>query len=253
MTTLRILALLTTMGAPPALFCATSVAAASRPLAEPALHVSAASAPSARECAVLPRRNLRVRLTSPDEVASVMPAVALQITRLWAAEGVQIQWHDGKGVGGDPWAEVDVWIAMVPELDTAPRGQVLGIVQFDRGIPMRLVRVSIDAVLLWLQRQRRELLDAPDPRLPVIRSAPPPKLAEALAYVGAHELGHYLLASRRHAPNGLMRSVYYHPELLDVPHLWALDARSREVLQGRILQGESCEQRRVAHDRDRNW
>jgi hypothetical protein len=223
-----------------ALVMAAPVAATSLSAAESTSRESTINAPTLRECAVLPRRNLRVRLTSPLERASLIPEVAVQIGRLWAPEGVQIQWIQGMSSSGDPWIGVDVWIAMVRELDTEPRGDVLGIVQFDRGIPRRLVRVSIDAVLLWLQRAPTKRRYVPASRLPGGEPAAPQQLATALAYVGAHELGHYLLATRHHARRGLMRAVFEHPELLDAPDLWALDARSRSLLRGRISQGESC-------------
>ena len=246
MTATTIRAVLTAIGVGLALLCAVPSAAGVPPLAETTLHMATPTGATARECAVFPRRTLRVRLTSAaDEFASVMPAVGMHIASFWSLEGVQIQWTQGDA--GEHRADADVRIAIVRELDTAPRGQVLGIVQFDRGIPLRLVRVSLNAVILWLQRQRARQLKAPVLLLPPTLSGAPPKLAEALAYVGAHELGHYLLASRRHAASGLMRSVYEHPELLDVPHVWQLDPGSREVLQGRILQGETCDQRRAAH------
>ena len=233
----------TPVGVALAFLCALPNAAAFPPATRTAFHASAPTAPTARECEVLPRRNLRVRLTSAaGEFAWAMPAVARHIAGFWAVEGVQIQWIAGES--SEQHAEVDVWIAILRELDTAPRGQVLGIVQFDRGLPLRLVRVSLNAVILWLQRQRARQLDAPALLLPPTLSGAPPKLAEALAYVGAHELGHYLLASRRHAARGLMRSVYDQPELLDVSHVWRLDASSRKVLQRRMRDGGACSERR---------
>jgi len=86
----------------------------------------------------------------------------------------------------------------------------LGAITFaDDGTPYSIVTVFFDLLLRSLGLAR--IGDAGEDRWPAeLRQR---VVGRALGRVIAHEIGHYLLASRRHSSNGLMRAVQPYREL----------------------------------------
>ena len=66
-------------------------------------------------------------------------------------------------------------------------------------------------------------------------------LRRALGYVVAHEIGHVLLASKEHGPEGIMRASYVDVKELDAqaPRM-TLDNRARERLRLRMAGLATC-------------
>jgi hypothetical protein len=71
------------------------------------------------------------------------------------------------------------------------------------------------------------------------RLAPEVVLSRSLGFAAAHELGHFMLASKSHAPSGLMQAEYWRPTELTTRHA-GLDADSRQRLQVRLSAGSRC-------------
>jgi hypothetical protein len=60
-------------------------------------------------------------------------------------------------------------------------------------------------------------------------------LARALGRAAAHELGHYLLASREHSSHGLMRARFSAAELIrDDAAAFQLEDQARDTLTARL-------------------
>lgn len=203
------------------------------------LTVAAADNPA---CTLQTTHTLRARLTISSGVAEhAGPIVRRAIEDAWRPEGLTFQWvTEG---GDDTWRGVDVWIAAVHGMKSSEEAAVMGIAQFEGDVPLRLIRVSIDAVVGWI---RQHQMAAPGAQ------APPPRdtvdgdllVAQTLGYAAAHEVGHFVLASRTHASSGLMQAVQRAPAMLNRPSTWRLDAVSRVRLQQR-LHGSECNNSRT--------
>jgi hypothetical protein len=101
----------------------------------------------------------------------------------------------------------------------------LGAIAFaEDGMPFRQVTVFFDRLLRCIKHER--LGDVAEERWP-------PEMRErivgrALGRVIAHEIGHYLLATRTHSSSGLMRPVQPFYELFALPHAGFLLSRGDE-------------------------
>jgi hypothetical protein len=105
------------------------------------------------------------------------------------------------------------------------RPSILGAINFDDdGTPYSIVTVYLDLILRSVGMAK--LGDVGEDRWP-------PELRErvvgrALGRVIAHEIGHYLFASRQHSSNGLMRRVQSFFELFGEPDSGFLLSRADE-------------------------
>jgi hypothetical protein len=154
------------------------------------------------------RRQLRVRLVPAKGVSEGMLApVQVEVVELWRPYGVDIVWEE-EWREGDSRPKPDLFVFFVDrELDRriVHRGATaVAWILFIEGSPRELVNVSVAAA--------RRLLDATqwlDER--PVRVAP---LSVQERLIGtmigralAHEIGHYLLASSKHAEEGLMKPL----------------------------------------------
>jgi len=153
------------------------------------------------------RHRLRVRLVPAKNVSEGMLApVQEEVVELWRPYGVDIVWEE-EWREGDPRPKPDLFVFFVDrELDKRINQGATAVawILFLEGSPRELINVSVGAA--------RRLLDATpwlDER--PVRMAPI-SVQERLigTMVGralAHEIGHYLLASRTHADEGLMKPL----------------------------------------------
>ena len=146
-----------------------------------------------------------------DVTRRTMELMRTEIERIWRPYGVAIEWEASALGGPDRQLHVTIGDA---ELDVRAQssGQLpLAWILFTTPTrPLSEIRVSVNAarflvaavrigwkpITSWPGRMREELL------------------GRALGRSVAHELGHYLLASRRHTETGLMRAVFRPNDLL---------------------------------------
>jgi hypothetical protein len=182
---------------------------------------------------------LRVRLTVDAESARAftLPVRAI-VEEVWRPAGLTIAWVDE----GAAWEGTDFWLALLHGMKPAG-GEVIGRVQFDRGIPQPLARISIDDAVLWTRRYRASLLAT---TMMALNSggADDVRLVERLmGYAAAHEVGHFVLASKAHAANGIMQSTFRNGASLALADLWRLDGAN--LLRFHARQSDSCAAKRA--------
>ena len=201
----------------------------------------AAAGPAPRRCSDAPSAVTRVWLTTvgstPPRNFDVAKAV---VDRAWQPAGMTFHWLPSSPARR--LEDVDVTIMIEePPLRDAPQG-ALGAVRFVQGNPQKFVRVSTGAIAAWLRARMvesqlwpREAFFLGNPRVSL-------KLDRALGHVIAHEIGHVLLADKRHSREGVMRASYAHVrELDDDAPLMSLDDGARERLRLRLAGLALCD------------
>lgn len=221
-------------------------------LAEPLARFGAAASPAAAAdtlagpvpaavCQVLPRTQMRLRLSLFDEGDRLnADAISQHASEIWRAEGLSFEWLP---LDAPPsWTNLDVWVQI-------RRGPVvgaessIGAVRFQGQVPSKLIQVSIEntakrVVANLSARWRIELgaffsLEVADSRQ---------VLERALGYAVAHELGHYVLATKDHAGSGLMRQSFDPAaDLAPASKDATLDPKNRDRLRQRIDLAGQCQ------------
>jgi hypothetical protein len=196
------------------------------------------------DCHVLPRTEMVVRLTVNSPLITDQGAAIRQVvSEIWAGEGILIRWVANSVK--PTWAGLDAWIVAGHQSVHASKPTALGAVQFGAdGLPGRLLRLSVDAVETWVMTWGAAQHGVEHARHFRRTLAPEALLSRALGFAAAHELGHFMLASKSHASAGLMQASYWRPNELTLRYA-TLDADSRERLQVRLAAGSRC---RVAAD-----
>src|SRR5262245_21060239 len=91
-----------------------------------------------------------------------------------------------------------LWLLITDRINTINDGASLGWIEFVDGRPSNHITVSTGAAAALLTKSRWNGLPKTVQRTFLLR---------AMTRAIAHELGHYLLASREHTPHGLMRGL----------------------------------------------
>lgn len=204
--------------------------------------VSDTGAAHASDCLTLPKGRMRVHVTAISaDVPSAEPTIRAVVARVWAREGIAIDWlsrQDARTL-----EDADAWI-VARHNDTIERSPTtLGAAAFVGDEPRPVVRLSIDAVIRWLGRS---VTGRPTPGSVAgfgwfAMDDRDTRVAEALGYVAAHELGHLWLGTREHSRDGLMRPTLDSLATLnDDPRESALDKRNRERLADRLASSSAC-------------
>lgn len=188
-------------------------------------------------CSEVPAAVLRARLTvATGPFESAVPVIREVVDEVWRNAGLTIVWPDSSGENA--WDDIDVWIAVIYGVPSTAGKGAMGFVRFHDGVPSPLLQISIDVALAWVMRHHAAVFKvspssiSPTAMLPVV--------GRALGYAAAHEIGHFVLASKAHASTGLMRPNYQRPSDLWNRSAWQLDARSRATLSERLRQRCGC-------------
>lgn len=222
------------------------------PLAVDAPSLRSPAEVPAAECVALPRPTMRIRLILERDVPTNLRApLETVIADVWRDEGIQIQWLPGAAAGqGDP--STNIWLRITAKtIDTRRQpAPTLGHVRFMDGVPHSHVVVSWQAVQDWVRMQRDRMfgnhfVGAPHAGLRI--AGFDAFAVRALGYAAAHEVGHFVLASRGHDRDGLMRPDIGPMVAGDsTPADLRLAPASRETLRSRLLRGAECPQLRSA-------
>jgi hypothetical protein len=165
---------------------------------------------------------LRVRLTVDPDWRAAAPTIRAIVDDTWQSAGLPIEWVEA-GAG------VDLSIAVVHQLKG--RDGVLGGLMFHRDRPTALAGVSIEAVREWVDAYRMRLFRI---TMSTARVDDFALVARGLGFAAAHEMGHYVLASRAHASRGVMQATLRDADLLKSSR-WTLDAGNQERLCERLI------------------
>lgn len=205
--------------------------------------------PAETACAALPRPEMRIRLVvEPAVPPNVRSEVEAAVTAVWRGEGLRLTWLP-EAVAGQAGPMTNVWLRVVarPLDDVRARtAHPLGVVRFVGDIPRQDVVVSYGAVRDWARRERdrRFLVVFPGmTRLASLEFGGFEWLARrALGLAAAHEIGHYVLASKTHDASGLMRRDLEPRTVAAVEHRdHHLSVTSRHRLAGRLASAAACQ------------
>jgi hypothetical protein len=171
----------------------------------------------------------------PDASAEIQRMVAV----LWAEEGLTFSWLVDNATPYS-WQGLHAWIVVGHDPAHVGNPAAIGSVIFDRdGVPSRLIRLSVEAAQEWVVADESRRLKSHQLFTRLRLRAPIHRTARALAMAAAHEVGHFLLASKEHAPSGLMQATHRHPDRLTDADL-RLDGASRRRLQARLDAAARC-------------
>lgn len=199
-------------------------------------------------CAVLPRPTMHIRLVlEPGVPEDLRAQVETTVATIWRGEGLAIEWLPYELPGqADP--RTSLWLTVTTRWIGDPgRGPdtTLGIVRFLGGVPHHNVLVSWTAIRDWARTARDRQFSAtfvgvsPDASLEFGGFEGLARRAVALA--AAHEVGHFILASKTHDKTGLMRRELMLRTVAAVEHRdHSLSDGSRHRLQDRLAQGATC-------------
>ena len=178
-----------------------------------------------------------------DLPPALVRSVLAEADALWRASGFRFEWRivlDGP-VPDDiesvvtPLPTPRVVIGDERGMDVGPDERPLGWVVFDSGsIPEQRIHVS-RANALWLLDRSRGVVGPLDKMPPLQRQL----LARAMGRALAHELSHYLLASKQHTGNGLMRARQSAASLFGTHRVGYEITAAQRGLAARRLGGDS--------------
>jgi hypothetical protein len=239
----RSLAIVVALSSP----CAAGVPAASAPAVSPTRSASPPIAVRSRSPSLTVTVSMSVESDVSPKLVSFMTAETDAIWRqanmtfLWRRESVSANasanWISAPH---STHAELHVVVsnAVRPESEV---GLPLGWIAFDQPaaavsgrtpVPEAEVHVSSASALMMLSHASGVVGRVEN--MPVMERET--FLARAMGRALAHELGHYLLASKAHSDKGLMRATYTAVELFGPSHLgFAIDAAQRQQIADRLM------------------
>jgi|KBSMisStandDraft_5_1062788.scaffolds.fasta_scaffold02177_9 hypothetical protein len=179
---------------------------------------SAAGAPAASSPAVPP---MIVNVSAPGISPQLVKAVLAETDAIWRSSGVTFVWRNAPAAAASPArAGVDAIVTSVPNTLRLTIGESrgasregylpLGWILFNDGtVPEQEIYLSYANARAMMEEARGVV--------GIINEMPLAQretlLARAMGRAFAHELGHYLLASKMHTPRGLMKAVLTAVEL----------------------------------------
>ena len=139
----------------------------------------------------------------------------------------------GRGVGSPRTLRV----VITDRVSTLSDGASLGWIEFVDGQPSNVITVSTSAAMSLMKASRWGGLPKTVQRTFLVR---------AMARAVAHELGHYLLATRDHARRGLMRGALTADDIMQPrPSSYRLDRAQVQRLQQGALVARQNETRQI--------
>ena len=152
--------------------------------------------PAAARTFAVPLARVQVRAVLKDQVSGIAWTTMVEECRaIWSREGITVDWDEGDGVSKDLVVVLPV-VFDDRELGLITAPTALGVTQF-KG---RTQRVVVSVV-----RARELVITSLD--LGVDSFPRDIAVGRLLGRVVAHEIGHVLLMTTRHADKGLMRDV----------------------------------------------
>ncbi len=183
----------------------------------------------------------------------ILPGVPLElradleatVTSVWRNEGLTLEWLPASSP-----RTPDFWLRLLPRpiANVDKDDLALGSVPFVGAVPQPHLVVSYAAVITWMRRERNRRMPGVFfgmEQLDTLAVGGYDVIARrTLAYTAAHEIGHYVLATKTHDRDGLMRRAVSLDAIADPEHSGiALSARSRQRLEARMAEGEACASR----------
>ena len=202
-------------------------------LAAAALATSLAAAASTPS----PLPPLVVTVTETTEMpAELVPRVLEEATAIWNTAGVTFVWRRVSPQAAARMDQVPAATALRIVFGTArgvgtENGIPLGWIRFDDDEPTREIYVSYRNAVEYLNGSEA-VVGLPSQMTMLERDI---YLSRAMGRALAHELGHYLLASKEHTRGGLMRATHTASDFFDAQRrAFAIDAAQRQSVATRL-------------------
>jgi hypothetical protein len=174
---------------------------------------------------------LVVTVTAADDLpAGLVDRVLAEASAIWRQAGVTFAWRvDARRPATALRVTIGHGSGRTPSNDVLPLAWIL----FDTDTaPERDIYVSYDNVVLLMRRSQGvvgRVEDMPPAKMVVL-------LSRALGRALAHEIGHYLLASKVHTASGLMQTRRSVSELFSLyTSRFTLDATQRVQVAARVI------------------
>jgi len=178
--------------------------------------------------------SLLIGVTVAGDISpTLVPRVLDEAADIWRAAGFTIAWLRDEGGGVRP-PPLRVWIGDARGTRNSERSMALGWIMFDDdGTPARNIYVSHANAVALLTLTRG--LTSRD-RMPTAEREA--LLGRAMGRALAHELGHFLLASKAHTSKGLMRAQRTSSEFFSREHIrFELDPEQLAIVRSRYQPG----------------
>jgi hypothetical protein len=192
---------------------------------------AAATAELPAQCEVQQRQLLRVAMSiAVGQTAVDTTAVARVVDRLWAREGVDIDWIGESEVAADH--RLDAWIVVgrrATESSTVPVR--------DNNVGHRVVAISLDDVIRRFEQSLSLQMQVSRESARHLMFGNAHLIERSLGYAVAHKLGHSVMGLT-HAAAGLMSDDYNSMPGLTGVGAPELDGENRRLLQKRF--GVGC-------------
>ena len=158
--------------------------------------------------AVQPARIVLVFAPDRGLTPVVVAAATREASAIWSAGGVVVKPAPGHADADDATV---ILVSNAGLKTRLRRDDALGEVRFRDGKATRLITIYFDALMRLVQGAT--LAGATESQWPALLRER--IIGRALGRVLAHEIGHIVLQSGRHTPNGLMRPSYSGAELIE--------------------------------------
>jgi hypothetical protein len=195
------------------------------------LLASVCAVPAAADMAA-PRTKLSVLLTIVPELSDASRRVLLEeVEDIWGPAGVDVEWLSGSS--NVPVQAAPLRLLVIQRTPTAhsphaslwPVGELL---PFQSGRAVAVVSISAAKRIV-------DGANRPEHDLPGIADE---RIGRVLGRAAAHEIGHFLLRTKTHSGQGLMRAQFGAHEFLDArDEIFALDGEASRWLQQRRAPG----------------
>jgi hypothetical protein len=182
-----------------------------------------------------PRLHVALNVEFPSAISPGITSDAIgEVSSIWAHYGVDV-FRGVPAPCGPPAGNVIALRVITSSQRANPYATPLGAIEFSSdGVPGNVITVFYDDIV---QFATKGFAFSPEPQLPLARREQ--MTGRVLGRVLAHELGHFLLRSRAHASEGLMRSVQLAPDLSGGPtNHFLLSASQAEQLDRLLASSE---------------
>jgi hypothetical protein len=192
-----------------------------------------------------PRLRVDVVFDGPPMTRRVDAVAMEEVSRIWAACGVDVRAADPAESARVGAVRLDVVLAERGSPHLAH--EALGSIRFVNGVPEPRIALYLDVLSRFVSDASID--GHPYREWPLaLRDA---TLGRALGRVLAHEIGHFLLASQNHRAKGLMRSEQILPDLVSPDwRRFALSAEDAALLQSFADAGRKESQDNVPQSRE---
>ena len=177
--------------------------------------------------AVTPPTPISVAVTAPARLSeSLLQRIFAEAEAIWEPVGITFDWHPV--VSTERPREWQLALTIENPHDRLAEWQApLGWISFAARTPDCRIHLS--------QASAEELVRRTPTALDIMFSAHERLIGRALGRAFSHELGHYILQSKEHTPQGLMRATWPSEQLLSVDRSgFELSREQREAATRRI-------------------